>query len=161
MNDEDLKVLVEAMDFDFHPFTEEGFAAWVARQRGRPIQLVPWPDLPPGVFGVCLSGDEAESVYYRPDLPPLLKRVTLLHELAHIFLGHLTETIPAAAATEVERLTEHLSRALQRGSFYQTAEDEQAEKLALLILARLAGEQAADDAPRSAGADFLSALDVQ
>lgn len=155
-----LKADVKAMDFDFGHFTVERFADWVAERHGRPIRLQPWSKMPAGVSGLWLSTGAVEYIYYLDSLPPLLKTVTLLHELAHILLGHQTLVVTDSSQEFLANLRDQAEGVVQRAMFYNTAEDHEAEHLALLILKRALDQHGAEFPPNSPGAEYLNILRV-
>lgn len=57
--------------------------------RSRPHITLSWLDLPPGVRGAT---DGTSAIWLEVDLLQVERRCTLAHELAHIDLGHTTET---------------------------------------------------------------------
>lgn len=57
--------------------------------RSRPHITLSWRDLPPGIRGAT---DGTSAIWMEVDLLQVERRCTLAHELAHIDLGHTTET---------------------------------------------------------------------
>ena len=121
------------------PFDARAFCEVVARQRGRPIRLLPYV-FPRGQYGFVFRQPNAEVIYYEQQTSPLHQEHIILHELAHLLCGH---TGRAELGDEhTRRLFPTLgpgliSRVLGRGG-YSSEEEREAEILATMIL-RAAG----------------------
>jgi hypothetical protein len=71
------------------PFTVERLCANLARSRGRPIHLLPWDTTGAAVpCGLWVSTERADYVVYERAAAPILRQHIVLHELAHLMLGH-------------------------------------------------------------------------
>ncbi len=90
------------------PFSLEEFCAGIARQRGRPLHLLPLdgpidPNLPCGIW---LGLDAADIVFYEASAADILKVHIVLHEVAHMLLGHVAPELDISDdATEAELRT--------------------------------------------------------
>ena len=80
-----------AQAYDFQTFTLPNFAAWLAAQRGRALNFVPFA-LPAPLFGAWLQGADQDFIFYAQDAAPLHQAHIQLHELAHILCEHPTLT---------------------------------------------------------------------
>lgn len=72
------------------PFDLDTFCEGLAAQRGRPLRLValegdPNTSLP---CGVLVATENADLIFYEPATSALHKLQIVLHELAHLLLGH-------------------------------------------------------------------------
>ncbi|MCQ4043233.1 hypothetical protein ACFOSC_20285 [Streptantibioticus rubrisoli] len=101
------------------PFSLEEFCASIAEQRGRPLHLLPLdgpadPDLPCGIW---LGLDAADIVFYEASAADILKVHIVLHEIAHMLLGHVAPELDVADDAAVDELppaTEHFQNLLTR-----------------------------------------------
>jgi hypothetical protein len=87
------------------PFDAEAFIASLARERGRPIDIVPVtakPDLP---CGLVVTTDRADWIVYRTDTTAVHRQHILLHEAAHLVCKH-AERAEARAAAEAQAARE-------------------------------------------------------
>ncbi|MGW7004560.1 hypothetical protein ACWGCW_17500 [Streptomyces sp. NPDC054933] len=103
------------------PFDLEEFCSSIAEQRGRPLHLLPLdgpmdPHLPCGIW---LGLDVADIVFYEASAADILKVHIVLHEIAHMLLGHVAPELDVADdATEAEfhTATAHFQNLLARTS---------------------------------------------
>ncbi|MBB4924330.1 hypothetical protein [Kitasatospora kifunensis] len=75
-----------------NPFDLTEFCAAIARERGRPLHLVPVEnaadaDLPCGLW---VSLGTADLVFYEAGAAPILKTQIVLHEISHMLLNHVS-----------------------------------------------------------------------
>ncbi|WP_416972985.1 ParH-like protein [Streptomyces sp. 4F14] len=131
--------LVDGLDLPT-PFDTGAFIARLAKDRARPIELVPVAARPHLPCGLLVTTDHADRILYPADTTPLHQRHIQLHEVAHLLCGH-HETSPAAASA-VEVLLPHLPPALVQRvlgrTVYTEPQEEEAELVASLILSRVA-----------------------
>lgn len=74
------------------PFDLDAFCAVVAAHRGRPLVLQPMPGLSTGApCGLWISVPTADYVFYDPETSRLHAEHIVLHELAHMLSGHVTD----------------------------------------------------------------------
>lgn len=128
------------------PFDAESFIGMLARERGRPIELIPLPFRPDRPCGLLVTTLRADVIIYSNDTTATHRQHILLHEAAHLLRGH--DRGPAAAAGPA-MLLPHLSPALIRTVLGRTGYSEPQEREAELI-ASLIHHRAAQD--RSGGA---------
>ncbi|MDF3291292.1 hypothetical protein [Streptomyces silvisoli] len=103
------------------PFSLEDFCASIAEQRGRPLHLLPLdgpmdPNLPCGIW---LGLDSADIVFYEASAADILKVHIVLHEIAHMLLGHVAPELNITDDTteaELHTATEHFENLLSRTS---------------------------------------------
>lgn len=119
---------VKQIDFDFSEFDIQKFVQWVADKRGMSIQLEACDALAFPV-GFWFMSDDGAHVMYSSTLNPMLKTVTILHELMHIYLGHTTVYIPRGVALYPDKVA-------ARNTSKQNDEDIEAEMAALLLYHR-------------------------
>ncbi|MFF5443922.1 ImmA/IrrE family metallo-endopeptidase [Streptomyces sp. NPDC012888] len=96
----------------------EEFRAYLSTRRRRPIHLLPTAFPDPHLFGMWLKMDDFDIVAFEESASPSHKEHIIAHELAHIAL-------------------DHNGTALMRSS-YSEDEEQEAETMASLILARAA-----------------------
>ncbi|MDT3397705.1 hypothetical protein RKE29_13775 [Streptomyces sp. B1866] len=72
------------------PFDLDTLCDRVAARRGRPLRLVPLEGAPDASMpcGVWVATREADLIFYEPATSALHKLHIVLHELAHLLLGH-------------------------------------------------------------------------
>jgi hypothetical protein len=130
------------------PFSAEALCAAIATQLGRPIALRSDAGQG-GLSGWVESTATGFIIHFDPD-PTADRQNIILHELSHIHLGHLDESLEHLAAPPPYLSEVPLSwlRTL-RGGTYVTIQEQEAELLAALIRlrdgARLAPEDGASD----------------
>lgn len=117
------------------PFDLGQLVVGVERKRGRPIRLRPFSFGPGCPCGVWIGTAGADYIYYEAGTTPFHATHIAVHELAHMLLGHQHEE---AWEGLIGVLTPDVDRALiqlilGRG-VYRTAEEQEAETLASLIL---------------------------
>ncbi|MCQ6553193.1 ParH-like protein [Streptomyces sp. C10-9-1] len=135
------------------PFDATRFIASLAERRGRPITVLP-VDLPStGPCGVLVTTDSADYILHTRQTTALHREHILLHEAAHLLLGHdrVAGGDPAVPRALVGHLSPHLvRRVLGRTAFPEPAERE-AELLASLLRHRALRKDAALPPPVSGG----------
>lgn len=120
------------------PFDAAELVARLARRRGRPIELIAVPARPGAPCGLLVTAGQADYIVYAGDTPPLHQQHILVHEYAHLLLGHTGGVSLTSGLTQ--GLLPHLSaglveRVLGR-TIYQDQQEQEAELLASLILTR-------------------------
>ncbi|MCP3819675.1 hypothetical protein NLX86_16685 [Streptomyces sp. A3M-1-3] len=72
------------------PFDLDVLCARIAAQRGRPLRLVALEGAPDGSMpcGVWVATQSADLIFFEPATSALHKLQIVLHELAHLLLGH-------------------------------------------------------------------------
>jgi hypothetical protein len=121
------------------PFDVHALFASIARQRGRPIELIPLAARPGAPCGVLAATDRADYVFYTRDTSALHQQHILLHELGHLLCGHAEgQALPdQVAATLTPNLPVELVRRVLGRTTYQREHEQEAELVASLIVRRL------------------------
>lgn len=113
--------------------------AAVERSRSTGIEIVEFPGIYPedGLFGIWLNTGFGDYILHAPTASELHRRQIVLHELAHMILGHDLVTGQSSAAALFPDLPEAVVlRALARGHTDNALERE-AEALADLLASSL------------------------
>jgi len=130
------------------PFTIEAFCAAIAEYRGRPLTLVPMQvDIDEKhPFGFWIATDVSDVILYQYDTSPLHRDVIVLHETAHMLLGHrsdLTMTAEELAEKLAELLGDQLHNVRHAAvhtmlgrRLYSTQDETDAETMATLMVER-------------------------
>ncbi|MFB9904770.1 ImmA/IrrE family metallo-endopeptidase [Allokutzneria oryzae] len=120
------------------PFDAAAFVETLARQRGRPIELVELPTRPSTPCGVLAATDRADYIFYAADTSALHQEHILLHELGHLLCGHAGDAVvdSAVASVLVPNLSTDLVRRVLGRTSYSEEKEQEAELLASLILHR-------------------------
>lgn len=82
-----VQAVVEGLAYDFDHFEIEDFQRHVAGKRHRPLN-VRYVPLPAEIFGFWYSTAHTDYIVVNANLHPAHRIHTLLHELAHMILGH-------------------------------------------------------------------------
>lgn len=159
-----MRVLLDGLCYDFRDFTLEGFAEWLAQQRGRKIAFVPRA-MPPKVFGACVKGNgvdasvlkrieasaiifgaeakgsDTDVIFYEIDTPVVHRAHIQLHELSHLICGHPTVEIGSQQIQALLRSVGPMAPAdlefLLLRSIHSDEAEEEAETLTNLIQDRV------------------------
>src|ERR1700722_17529597 len=137
------------------PFDLPAFVASIASLRGRHISLTPFRAGPDGLCGAWIRARSTDYIYYDDQTTPLHQAHIVLHEIAHMLLGHHGTgpaqlpgprhlTAPDAAGTVQGAQPAH-------GGSYTSAEEREAELLASMILERASRHPARPPRPGPAG----------
>jgi len=119
-----------------NPFDLDAFCAEVEARRGRPLLRRPVPGLSSGApCGLWIGTDEADHVFYDPGTSPLHAEHIVLHEVAHILMGHTLSRLGVRAELFPDLDPATVTRVLGRVS-YTTAQEREAEMMASLIRGR-------------------------
>lgn len=148
---------VEALSLP-RPFDAAAFIATLARERGRPIELIPVTGRPSTPCGLLVTTDRADCIVYAADTTPLHQQHILLHEAAHIICGHNEGTLSHTAAVRVllPNLPASLIERVLGRTVYTEPQEREAELVASLIRCRAARE----DASAAAGGTPASRLEA-
>lgn len=131
-----------------NPFDLDAFCAEVEGRRGRPLLRRSVPGLSSGApCGLWIGTEQADHVFFDPGTSPLHAEHIVLHEVAHILMGHaLRGPAPDRSVPSGDQLAQLLfpdldpatvTRVLGRVS-YTTAQEREAEMMASLIRGRSA-----------------------
>jgi hypothetical protein len=117
------------------PFDLGQFVAGLERERHRPIRLRPFSSGAGVPCGLWIGTADADYIYHETGTTPFHATHIVLHELAHMLLGHHQHT--AAGDRLISLLAPDVDQALIQlilgRSTYGTAEEREAETLASLI----------------------------
>lgn len=118
------------------PLHVEQFTRTVADYRGRDIHLIPMGDNLP-VSGLCLSLPDADFIVYRESVSRLQETATILHELAHLLLGHTgAEKVNSTQLAVLRMLTPDLDPTAIDKAFARTCASDEADEDAAEQFAR-------------------------
>lgn len=118
------------------PFDLGLFVTWLGHRRGRIIRLRsfrPGADMPCGLW---IGTAEADFIYYEAATTSFHQTHIVMHEIAHMLLGHRDRTLAwqGAARPLAPDLDPALIRLILGRGAYGAAEEGEAETLASLIL---------------------------
>lgn len=150
-------------DFDIpRPFDLGRFLDQVAARRGRRIFLHPFTSGPGIPCGLWLSTPQADHIFHEADTTPWHRTHIVLHELAHMLLGHGSPA--GGAVTLADVLVPDVPRALAQfvlgRTIYATKEERDAERLASLVLGLASAPAPARSATGTEAASVLGRLQV-
>jgi hypothetical protein len=120
------------------PFDLELFCRSLGERRQRPIVLRPI-DIPTGLGGFWVASTQSDYILYQAGARPLHRLHIILHELSHLICEHQPRPVTEAEFLQImlpDLSAQAFQHMLNRGA-YSTAEDQEAEILATLILARV------------------------
>lgn len=139
--------MVEALSIPV-PFEPTGFVAALARQRGRPVELVPMSGRATHC-GALVATDQADYIFYSASTTRLHQDHILLHEVCHLLCGHIGDTaLDALPRLLLPNLSSDLVRRVLGRSDYTAAQEQEAELVASMIAQRArrrAGSTASPD----------------
>ena len=95
-----VQAVVEGLGYNFDQFNIEDFQHHVADRRGRPLE-VRYVPLSPELFGFWFPAEHADYVAVNAKLHPAHRIHTLLHELAHMLLGHRGRNLGELLGAEI------------------------------------------------------------
>ena len=135
------------------PFDLDVLLSRVAASRGREIYLHPLVSGPGIPCGLWLGTEKADHIFAEAGTSLWHRMQIAVHEVAHMLLGHSSTGDGALRLASV--LAPDVSPAVTRmflgRSVFFTAEEQEAETLASLILARASARPAARPAGHGAG----------
>lgn len=110
----------------------------VSKWRGRDIRLTPMVLEEPMLHGLWIALDDTDVIVYRKDTSRSHREHIIAHELSHIICGHGLDGAsgPPVLARLLPDITPDLVRRALRRSAYHDREEQEAETMASLILAR-------------------------
>jgi hypothetical protein len=133
------QVILDSLDIP-QPFELPTFVAYIASLRGRQISVRPFRAGPDGMCGAWIRARSADYIYHDDQTTALHRAHIVLHELAHMLLGHkgtgsslLSELrhLIALGAADAMKGAEP-----EPGGSYTSAEEREAEMLGSMILER-------------------------
>ncbi|MFF2348147.1 hypothetical protein ACFVVL_00065 [Kitasatospora sp. NPDC058115] len=102
--------------------------------RGKPIRLIPWPLPVPGPFGVWMSRDDDDCIFYQQETTRVHQDHIILHEIGHLLADHQDDgTGAGAAAAAFPDLGPEYPWEHRRRGFLRTCYDEDNEREAELV----------------------------
>lgn len=87
-----VKRALQTLDYDFSHFQLDHFTTHIAKQRNRPLHIVQIP-LASTLFGVWIPAEIADYIFVNATLPLMHQTHIVLHEIAHMLLGHALRRI--------------------------------------------------------------------
>jgi hypothetical protein len=96
-----LEQVVESLDYDFKRFDLADFIEHIARIQRREI-IAKAVAFAPEVSAAWVRGETADYVFYNNNLHPVHRSHSILHELAHILLGHDCHAVDVALLQGVD-----------------------------------------------------------
>lgn len=116
----------------------------LSRQRGRAVRVVPVELPDPQLYGIWFSTDDTDYIAYEKRTSRLHQEHIIAHELAHIIRGH--RGIGGGPGTEAgpgglfPSLDPKVVRSMRPRAGYSDSDEQEAEAMASLLLARLREE---------------------
>lgn len=131
-----------------NPWSVEQFVANIAEYRGRPIMLAE-KDLGGGTepSGVTIASEERDYIFVQAGETGARRDLILMHEAAHIVLGHVDELARASSGDTPVVMWRHM---------YLTQQERHAELVATLMLLQLMSRSNIDDTDIARIASVLS-----
>jgi hypothetical protein len=128
------------------PFSVEALCARLAHDRGRPLRLLPLPELPGQgqPCGMWIATDAVDYIFHARGTSPLHRQNIVLHEIGHMLCDHTGRDAGVASMFSLLDPAA-VERVLARGH-YSTPQEEEAELAAAFILER-AGWHGTDTRP--------------
>lgn len=118
-------------ELDFRPPLDvRELCARLARQRGRPIRLMPHPIKVPGPYGLWLMTESMDVIFYQRETTRPHQDHIILHEIGHIIADHPSDVagLPGDPLAPAEP-----ARVLRR-TCYDSVREREAELIATIIL---------------------------
>ncbi|REF94602.1 hypothetical protein DFJ67_0541 [Asanoa ferruginea] len=141
------------------PFDPWEFCRHVAERRARPIHILRMDTTEAASCGLWLATQKADYVVVDEGAPAVLAGHIILHELAHMLLGHTGQIKLDAAALGFEVLDPTMvQRVLGRTSRYLTEEERDAEGFASVIKS-FAARWSPVPRPRDGDAEHAAVID--
>lgn len=140
-----VQAVVDGLGYNFDRFNIEDFQHHVAVRRGRPLE-VRYVPLAPELFGFWFPTEHTDYVAINAKLHPAHRIHTLLHELAHMLLGHRGRNLGELLGDEVARKLNILSSEGHLRSALTIAEpdnfqEREAELFVMIIRRKLVSAQ--------------------
>jgi hypothetical protein len=116
------------------PFTIDALCARIAADRGRPLRLLPLPQLsgPGQPCGMWIATEKFDYIFHARGTSPLHQQNIVLHEIGHMLCEHTG--LGAGAASLLPLLDPAMVQRILARSRYSTPQEEEAELAAALIL---------------------------
>lgn len=124
---------IENLDYNFQQFELESLVHRIEDRRQRGITRVPFP-FQPGLTGLWVPATEIDYIFYASNTHVLHQNHIILHELAHIVLGHRCQSLAQILPPE---LLAQLSAGVSFGRLRQVetmiSDDEQEQESELFV----------------------------
>ena len=134
------------------PFDVVTFCDRLAVRRGRPLHILPLPE-GMGVDGPCgvwMAGEREDWIFAEEATSPLHHEHIIVHEVAHMLCGHTDGGPAISLARLLPDLDAGMVASVLGRAGYSNDEEQEAELLASLILARARRERPHLDSDLSA-----------
>ncbi|MEV4443703.1 ImmA/IrrE family metallo-endopeptidase [Streptomyces sp. NPDC049577] len=127
--------LVRGLDIP-SPFDIWALCDSVAERHGRPIRPEPLRLPPDGPCGLWVSTPDVDYIFYAHDTSPLHQEHIIAHELGHVICGHEESAVLGEETSRLvlPTLDPEMVRGVLRRTYYTSAEEQEAEMVASLIL---------------------------
>lgn len=96
----EIQAIIRSLDYDFDQFELHDFIGHIERLRGRKI-LVYGMDFQSDLFGLWIPGQAEDFVFYNENLYSVHQIHSILHELAHMVLGHANHRVDTIITPEI------------------------------------------------------------
>lgn len=117
------------------PLRIEVLCQRLGTRRGRPIRLVAHPLPVPGPVGVWIGTGSADYILYQSETTRLHQDHIILHEIGHIIAGHHNDdTTDQYWQQMMPDISPEIIRRALRRTYYDTAQEREAELLATMIM---------------------------
>ncbi|MET9295325.1 hypothetical protein [Streptomyces sp. NPDC003077] len=118
------------------PFSAQELCAQLARERRRPLELMPFPTptVPGMPSGMWLLADRADYVFYDARTSPLHQEHIIVHEIGHMVCGHRSAASDRWLSRRVDLADPEAVRAALPRIQYSDTQEQEAEMIATLIL---------------------------
>jgi hypothetical protein len=137
-----------------HPFRLDTFAATVETHRKRPLRVLPLPGLDgsDALSGAWVATDTTDYVLIDADASPWHRNLIGLHEISHILCDHGDAPgLRGFAADLLPALSDVMVRRLLGRHGYNSADEQEAELMACLILERADADALSVSSPGAVG----------
>lgn len=117
------------------PLRVEVLCQRLGTRQGRPIRLVAYPLPVPGPLGLWIRTESADYILYQAETTRIHQDHIILHEVGHIIAGHHNDEIEDRYWQQMmpDISPASIRRALRR-TYYDTAQEREAELLATIIM---------------------------
>lgn len=139
-----VRAVVDALPLP-EPFDVRALCELVARQRGKAIKVLPYPQRvvtesrrlrEPLPYGMWLPGERADYIYYREDTSLAHQQHVILHELGHLCCRHYDNTFDDESIESFHEDGRAVDGGLKR-TVYSDDQERAAEMFAYLVEERL------------------------
>lgn len=143
------------------PFDVSAFCAQLAERRGRALHVLPLPRGlgPEGPCGLWIATDNEDLIFVESGTSPLHREHIVVHEVAHIICGHADGGGAESVARLLVDLDPTMVKAVLARAGYTSEQEQEAELLASLILARARRRAGDGAAAQGGGAEVAAVLD--